>query len=67
MEDGLHLEKLNPLFEKISQAEIEGLSSTITLLEVLVHPYREGNKELAKAYRDILLSSQNFLILPACY
>jgi len=64
MEDGLHLEKLNPLFEKISQSEIEGLSSTITLLEVLVHPYREGNKELAKAYRDILLSSENFLILP---
>ncbi|MFW5928556.1 MAG: type II toxin-antitoxin system VapC family toxin [Candidatus Saliniplasma sp.] len=64
IEDGLHHEKLDPLFEKISKGEIYGLSSTITLLEVLVHPYREGNKELANAYRNILLNSENFLILP---
>lgn len=64
IENGLHYEKLEPLFEKISDGEIDGLSSTITLLEVLVHPYRKEDKELANAYRNILLSSENFLILP---
>lgn len=34
------------------------------MLEVLVHPYRYGDEELANTYRDILLNSENFLIIP---
>ena len=30
----------------------------MTLLEVLVHPLRSNNKELAAEYRDILLNSR---------
>jgi predicted nucleic acid-binding protein len=34
------------------------VTSTVTLLEVLVHPLRSNNKELAAEYRDILLNSR---------
>jgi len=64
MEGGLHLDKLEPLFELISEGKINAVTSTITLLEVLVQPYRRGNDELADSYRDILLKSKNFLIIP---
>ncbi|MFO7990835.1 MAG: hypothetical protein R6U61_00895 [Thermoplasmata archaeon] len=33
MEDGLHLDKLEPLFELISEGKINAVTSTITLLE----------------------------------
>lgn len=64
IEDGLHIEKLDPLFEDISQGRVSAVSSTITLLEVLVHPYRKNDGELAGSYRDILLNSENMLIIP---
>lgn len=64
IEDGLHTEKLTPLFKNISKGDINAISSTITLLEVLVHPYKYGDEELANIYRDILLNSENFLIIP---
>ena len=34
------------------------VTSTITLLEVLVHPLRSNNKKLATEYQDILLNSK---------
>ncbi len=34
------------------------VTSTVTLLEVLVHPLRSNNTELAAEYRDILLNSR---------
>lgn len=34
------------------------------LTEVLVHPLRAGNIELARQYRDILLDQENLLTLP---
>jgi len=37
---------------------IEAITSTITLLEVLVHPFRTKNDILAERYRDILLCSE---------
>jgi predicted nucleic acid-binding protein len=33
------------------------VTSTVTLLEVLVHPLRSNNTEMAAEYRDILLNS----------
>ena len=39
-------------------------SSAITLTEVLVHPMRSDNNSLAQAYRDILLNSSGFRLLP---
>ncbi|MBU7029084.1 MAG: PIN domain-containing protein [Theionarchaea archaeon] len=36
----------------------------MTLLEVLVHPYRCGDKDLAEKYREILLYSDNLSTFP---
>lgn len=34
------------------------VTSTLTLLEVLVHPLRKGNHDLAAEYKEILLNSK---------
>ncbi|MGV2388092.1 MAG UNVERIFIED_CONTAM: PIN domain-containing protein [Microcystis novacekii LVE1205-3] len=36
----------------------------MTLTEVLVHPLRSGNVELACQYRDILLDQDNLITVP---
>ena len=48
---------IKPIISQIDAFETEGLSSTITLLEVLVRPLRDDNKKLANKYKAILLSS----------
>jgi len=49
---------LRPVFIEIDAGNIEAITSTITLLEVLVHPLRTGNEALADKYREILLFSE---------
>jgi len=49
---------VRPVFIEINSGNIEAITSTLTLLEVLVHPLRTGNEDLAEKYRDILLSSE---------
>jgi len=49
---------IRPVFIEIDSGNIEAVTSTITLLEVLVHPLRTGNEALADKYREILLSSE---------
>ena len=49
---------LRPVFVEIDRGNIAAMTSTITLLEVLVHPFRAGNETLAGKYRDILLFSE---------
>ena len=49
---------IRPVFTEIASGNIEATTSTITLLEVLVHPLRTGDETLAEKYRDILLSSE---------
>lgn len=50
-------EVVKPVIELLDSGLAQGLTSTITLLEVLVLPLREGNKKLAEKYKAILLSS----------
>ena len=50
---------VKPVIALIDSGQAKGLTSTITLLEVLVLPLREGNKKLADTYRSILLSSNS--------
>ena len=49
---------IRPVFVEIDLGNIEAITSTITLLEVLVHPLRVGNETLAGKYREILLFSE---------
>jgi len=53
-----YLQVVRPVFVEIDSGNIEAITSTVTLLEVLVHPLRVGDETLAGKYRDILLSSE---------
>ena len=53
-----YLETICPFFEAMDRGEFGVVTSIITLLEVLVHPFRQGDTALAEQYRDILLSAE---------
>jgi predicted nucleic acid-binding protein len=48
------------VFQRISNGSLIGITSIITLIEVLIHPIRQGNTELQKQYNNLLLGSGNF-------
>ena len=54
-----YIKIVRPVFTEIDSGKIEALTSTITLLEVLVHPFKTNNEKLAERYREILLNSEN--------
>lgn len=59
MESHSHYGKIvKGIFNDIEKGIVEAITTNITLLEVLVHPYRIGNEKLAGRYRDILLNSE---------
>ena len=57
-ENPSYLEIVRSFFEAMDRGEFMVVTSTVTLMEVLVHPLRSKNKELAAEYRDILLNSK---------
>ncbi|MGE0086391.1 MAG: type II toxin-antitoxin system VapC family toxin [Desulfococcaceae bacterium] len=57
-EHPVYLDIVKPVFASIDAGNIEALTSTVTLLEVLVHPFRMNNELLAGKYRKILLFSE---------
>jgi len=58
-ENPTYLETVRPFFEALSHGEFSAVTSVVTLLEVLVHPFRRGDTKLAQQYRDILLNAEN--------
>ncbi|MCP4252692.1 MAG: type II toxin-antitoxin system VapC family toxin [Candidatus Scalindua sp.] len=52
-----YLGALKEFFETVDKGEVNVVTSTITLTEVLVHPLRSQNVDLAAEYREILLNS----------
>jgi len=56
-----YLPLVQPFFQAVDEGAFTAVTSTVTLLEVLVHPLRSGNVELANEYRDILLYSPNLV------
>jgi predicted nucleic acid-binding protein len=55
---------VDPFFEAVSQGNIRLITSTVALLEVLVHPIRNHDEHLAQRYNDILLSSPHVSTVP---
>src|ERR1700683_3684461 len=49
---------IDPLFREVDAGRIELLTSALTLLEVLVVPYRRGDHLLAERYESILTRSR---------
>ncbi len=59
-----YLPKIKPFFEAAARGDFRIVTSFITLVEVLVHPLREGQPELAEEYRNILLQSAEITAIP---
>lgn len=57
-ENPTYLEAVRLFFEAMDRGDFSVVTSAVTLLEVLVHPLRINNIELAAEYRDILLNSR---------
>jgi predicted nucleic acid-binding protein len=55
---------LDPFFEAVKAGEIRVVTSILTLLEVLVHPLKHGDENLAHEYNDVLLSSPYIFTIP---
>lgn len=51
---------LTEVFQRVADGAFVGITSVITLSEVLVHPLRRGNTSLEQEYRDLLLRSDHF-------
>ena len=56
--DPKYLNIIRPLFAEIDAGKIDAITSTITLLEVLVIPFKTKNESLAQEYREILLHAE---------
>jgi len=57
-ENPAYIETVRLFFEAMDRGDFLVVTSTVTLLEVLVHPLRSNNRELATEYRDILINSR---------
>ena len=55
---------LVPFFEALDRREFSIVTSTITLLEVLVHPIRQNNQQLVQQYRTILSNVTGIEMFP---
>ena len=60
-EHPVYLDMVDPFFDAIENGEFTVITSTLTLLEVLVHPIRNGDTKLAQKYRDLLLDPDSFI------
>ncbi len=52
------------IFQLIALNQISGVTSVITLIEVMVHPLLHNDLHLQQEYRDLLLNSHNFETVP---
>lgn len=57
-EHPVYLERVRSFFRSMDRAEFTVVTSTVTLLEVLVHPFRHQDVKLAEQYRNILLNAR---------
>ena len=59
-----YLETVSLFSEAVERLDFRVVTSTVTLVEVLVHPYRQGRSDLAVQYREILLNSNGISCVP---
>lgn len=57
-----YLPVVRPVFAAIADGTIAGVTSGLTLLEILVQPYRTGNVRLAERYEALLTKSQGLRV-----
>jgi predicted nucleic acid-binding protein len=59
-----YLPIVKPVFERIDRGELPAMTSSLTLMETLVVPYRSGDRELAQLYEEILTAGQGLKLVP---
>lgn len=59
-----YLPVVKPLFERIDRGELPAMTSSLTLMETLVVPYRNGDRKLAQLYEEILTTGQGLKLVP---
>ena len=52
------------IFQRIDGGQVFGITSSISICEVLIAPIRDGNDELHAAYKDLLINSSHFETTP---
>ncbi|MEN8374750.1 MAG: PIN domain-containing protein [Gemmatimonadota bacterium] len=57
------LPAIRPLFKAADRGDIELVTSEVTLLEVLVGPYRAGDADLAARYEALLTRSRGLTLV----
>lgn len=55
---------IRPFFKAVKDGKCEVVTSSITLLETLVHPLRQGDKYYVEKYRAILLRTKGLKTVP---
>jgi predicted nucleic acid-binding protein len=60
----VYVDLLRDLFSYLHSGQISGFASTITLTEVLTLPKQLQNRPLEAMYRNLLLNSRNFNLIP---
>lgn len=58
-----YLPLLDPVFAAIDKERLQAIASSLTLLEVLVVPYRAGNIPLAERYEQVLTRSRGLRLV----
>jgi predicted nucleic acid-binding protein len=64
-EEPRYLPLIAPLFEEADQGRRQLVTSAVTLLEVLVVPYRAGDVRLAERYEALLTNSRGVRLVDA--
>jgi len=59
-----YLRIVDPFFEAMGRGDIQVVTSTLTLAEVLVHPHKRGDRSLVDQYSLMLLDTENLETLP---
>lgn len=60
IEGALRYQPLTDLiFQRIKSGSLEAVTSTITLAECLVHPYRHGDLSLAQKFRQVITNASH--------
>jgi predicted nucleic acid-binding protein len=63
----IYLQLIDLLFDSLDRGELQLVTSTITLLEVLIHPLRQGNAALAQHYEILLSNTRGIHVAPVSF
>src|SRR5215510_11542331 len=60
----VYVDIMREFVQRVDTGAVLGYSSMVTLTEVLTQPQQKGDATVEREYRDLLLHSRNFTLLP---